>query len=80
MPQKELAVEISYMLPTIGSIRIELRDQSAELYEFLREQGETVRLTGLKHLGVLQQHFPGILHTRWDYTVAMLYVIEQLTA
>lgn len=40
--------------------------------------GEIARLERLNHIGALSYTFPGISHTRWDYTVSMLYVVTRL--
>ncbi len=44
----------------------------------MQKYTEINRLKKLNHLGVIHNVFPGIRHTRWDYTITMLYLIQQL--
>ena len=47
---------------------------SDRVYRFLLEMGEIKRLGSLRQLGVIAELIPGARHTRWDYTVMMLYL------
>lgn len=71
-------MRLSYVLPLIGPIEIELYDFAENLYKILKSKGEIQRLQSLAHLGVLQDLFPGIKHSRWDYTIVNLYLIDLL--
>lgn len=42
------------------------------------KKGEIDRLDKLLHLGVIQSQFPGMRHTRLDYTMTMLHLTQQL--
>lgn len=44
----------------------------------MRKKGEINRLNKLLHLGVIQNQFPGMRHTRLDYTMTMLYLTHRL--
>lgn len=71
-------MEFVYSIPLLGSVKIELSEYPEMLYHILEKKGEISRLQKLAHLGVLQSVFPGMQHTRWDYTVTMLYLIQRL--
>jgi len=72
-------MEFSYSIPLLGLLKIELAGYPETFYCLLEEKGEVNRLQKLKHLGVLQNVFMGMRHTRWDYTVTMLYLIQLLS-
>lgn len=69
---------ISYYIPLIGPAEINLGDYPCLFYQFLINKGEFNRLQKLAHLGVLHEVFKGMRHTRWDYTVTMLFLIQEL--
>jgi len=71
-------MEFSYSIPVMSSLKIELNKYPEMFYRILKKKGEISRLQKLKHLGVLQNVFMEMQHTRWDYTVTMLYLIQQL--
>ena len=72
-------MKIRYSIPLVGSVSIELGEYPAQFYQLLTENSEIERQKNLYHLGVLQDVFIGMHHTRWDYTMTMLYLINQLT-
>jgi len=72
-------MEFSYSIPLLGLLKIELVGYPETFYYLLEEKGEISRLQKLKHLGILQNVFMGMRHTRWDYAVTMLYLIQLLS-
>jgi len=72
-------MKFTYSIPLIGRVEIYLDGYPYEFYQIMKRQGEVDRLRKLAHLGVIQNIFPGIRHTRWDYTVTMLYLIQQFS-
>jgi hypothetical protein len=70
--------QIRYSIPNVGPVEIPLYPPAGELYDLLGEAGEVDRLKDLAHIGALQSAYPGVSHTRWDYTVSMLYVITRI--
>jgi len=72
-------MKFSYSIPLIGSVEITLTGCSQEFYYLLEKKGEIKRLQGLEHLGILHNVFPGMQHTRWDYTITILYLIQQFS-
>lgn len=69
---------IDYSIPNVGPVTIPLYPPADDVYSLLLDAGEINRLERLKHIGALEYAFPGIAHTRWDYTVSMLYVVTRL--
>ncbi len=69
---------IKYNLPVFGGVEIKLDPLSCKFFVIMNENKEIDRLGNLLHLGVLQNDFPGTRHTRWDYTMANLFVIEKM--
>jgi len=70
-------LRLSYSIPLIGLVEIKLGKYPMQFYQFLEKKNEIGRLQNLEHLGVLQSLFPGMHHTRWDYTNTMLYLVQQ---
>jgi len=70
---------LSYYIPLLGLVKIKLKGIPEEFYYFLENRGEIKRLKRLEHLGVLQDVFTGMHHTRWDYTITMLYLTQQFS-
>lgn len=71
-------MKFTYSIPTIGKVEIDLNGYPYKFYQIMERHNEVERLKKLEHLGVLQNIFPGIRHTRWDYTMTMLYLIQRL--
>jgi len=71
-------ITIQYYFPVLGEVKIELKGYPAKFYKFLGENGEIERLMKLKHLGILSYLFPGIEHTRYEYTLLNLYLTHKL--
>lgn len=69
-----MSMRIRHTIPNIGLVEVDLYPPADDLYLFMRTQGEVERLHTLRHLGALERVFPGVPHSRWDYTVSMLYV------
>jgi len=74
-----LSGTLYHNLPGIGEVSVKLGEKPWELYEIMQQQGEIQRLSNLIHIGALQEAFPGMRHTRWDYTVAILYFIKKFS-
>jgi hypothetical protein len=72
-------MEMTHNIPSLGRVDIQLGEYPTFLYKFLKQRGEVDRLTNLLHIGMLETCFPGMRHTRWDYTFAGLYVVDCLT-
>jgi len=71
-------MKFTYSIPTIGKVEINFNGYPYKFYQIMERHNEVERLKKLEHLGVLQNIFPGIRHTRWDYTMTMLYLIQRL--
>lgn len=67
---------VIHSIPTIGTVQIRLDGYPEQLYKLMNRLGEIDRLKKLHHLGVLQYAFPGMKHTRWDYTLTSLYLLQ----
>ena len=67
---------ISHSIPTIGKVQIELTKYPKQIFQILSKFKETGRLKNLLHLGTLHDFFPGVDHTRWDYTLTTMYFIQ----
>jgi hypothetical protein len=70
---------IKHSIPSLGEVTIELKGYQQIFFNIMDRNREVTRLAKLAHLGTLQDVFLGIRHTRWDYTIAMLHIIQQLS-
>lgn len=70
--------KLFYTIPNRGPVSIPLYPPADQVYDLLRDAGEIRRLAKLEHVGALTYAYPGVSHTRWDYTVSMLYVVMRL--
>jgi HD superfamily phosphohydrolase len=69
-------LKLSYYIPFIGHIEVELRNESKMVYEWLDEAGEIARLKNLDHLGAIRFAWEGAHHPRWEYIFFILYLID----
>lgn len=74
MPEK---ITIQYYLPLTGAISVVLHNQSAKVYKYLESKKEITRLNKLDHLGLIREVFQGAHHSRWEYVVLILYLINE---
>ena len=73
-----MTVEISHVLPGQGLKHIPLFGISSMVYEMLEASGEILRLKGLRHIGALSHVYPGVVHSRWDYTLQSVFIASYL--
>jgi hypothetical protein len=73
------AMKIKHYLPHIGLVEIDIKEYPQEVYNLLKDNLEIDRLKKLSHLGILQDVFPGISHSRWDYTLMTLHFINEFS-
>lgn len=87
--KKHTQVEtIEYAYPDLGSIEITLRAESAEIYRFLKERWfiKAGKGSGIEHferldqLGALRAVHKTAHHSRWEYMVLQMYLIQELKA
>lgn len=69
---------LKHTVPNIGLVRFPLYPPADGLFALLQAKGEVSRLKLLRHVGVLESALPGISHSRWDFTVSMLYVASRI--
>ena len=74
----ENPISFKHVIPHVGPTEIHLYTPVDRVYRLLDECKEISRLKGLRHLGALSHALPGTRHTRWDYTVALLYYAQSL--
>ena len=69
-----------YAIPGLGVVNVDLYGICQSLYDEMIVSGECDRLQNLNHLGALELIYPGMKHSRWDYTVSSLYIATKLPA
>lgn len=67
---------VRYHLPAIGAIQSELYGTAHDIYNFLVGRKEIERFKELDHLGVIRDVFEGAHHSRWEYIVLIMRLIE----
>jgi len=77
---------IEYQYPDLGSVKIKLQNESAEIYRFFKE-GWFIKAgkgMGIEHferlyqLGALRAVYKTAHHSRWEYMVLQMYLIQEL--
>lgn len=77
MDERGEKIELEYHIPTLGNIRTCLHKESADLFSFLEKQGEIQRLKKLDHLGVIRFAYESAHHSRWEYIILLLSLIDR---
>lgn len=67
---------VEYLMPHLGKLRIRLYGFAGDVYDVLGKAGEIRRLKRLRHLGELCEILEGAHHTRWEYIVLFLHLLE----
>ncbi|GAH55199.1 unnamed protein product, partial [marine sediment metagenome] len=77
---KHIQIEtIEYQYPDLGSVEIKLQNESAEIYKFIKKQTEGVEFfERLDQLGALRFVHKSAHHSRWEYMVLQMHLIQQL--
>lgn len=65
-------------MPGIGNRNIVLYGEAARLYKCLQEEEFFERLKKVEQLGVISQVEISASHTRWEYMIFQLYLIQKL--
>jgi|GEM_PF-2835266 len=70
---------IEYAYPDLGLVQIILQDESAKIYNFLQKQSEGIEyFENLDQLGGLRTVHKSAHHSRWEYMILQMYLIQQL--
>ena len=77
---------IEYVYPDLGSVEIILQAESAEIYRFFKESWfiKAGKGMGIEHferldqLGALRAVYKTAHHSRWEYMVLQMYLIQEL--
>lgn len=70
---------IEYAYPDMGLVRVTLQAESAKLFRFVRREGRgTEYFEKLDQLGALRSVHKSAHHSRWEYMVLQMYLIQQL--
>lgn len=77
MDERGEKIELEFHIPTLGNIRAYLHKESADLYRFFEEQKEIQRLKEVDHLGVIRFAHESAHHSRWEYIVLLLSLIDR---
>lgn len=69
---------INYQVPRLGMVSIELYKLAEFTYQLLDKTGHIERMRRNPQLGVIRGVCEGAHHTRWEYVVTQLYLINKL--
>jgi HD superfamily phosphohydrolase len=78
MVSAQKSIALSHVVPQVGFKEIIIYPPASQLYLILYKCNEIRRLNKLRQLGALTHALPGIRHSRWDYTIAILYYASLL--
>lgn len=72
---------IGYAYPDLGYVEINLRKESADIYKFIRKEGGGIEyFETLDQLGALRAVHKSAHHSRWEYMMLQMHLIQQLKA
>lgn len=69
---------IEYHLSRFGAIQIHFYDVSSRVFDMLESNGFVEKMKANPQLGAIQRAYEGAHHTRWEYVVVQLYLLEEL--
>jgi len=72
-----MAETLRFHIPLLGIVSATLHNESAQIYQWLRETGEVDRLKRLDHLGAVRLAWEGAHHPRWEYIAFVLALIDR---
>ena len=69
---------ISYHIPSLGHVSVPLWKESETVYKALSEsrKKEISRIKDVPNLGIVSKAYEGARHSRWEYVVLTMYLIE----
>lgn len=71
--------KIKYNIPQLGKIQAVVYGQYAKkCYEYLEKENYIEKLKNIDQLGIIRKSLEGVHHTRWEYVVLQLYLINKL--
>ena len=72
-----MAETLCFHIPLLGIVSATLHNESAQIYQWLRETGEVDRLKRLDHLGAVRLAWEGAHHPRWEYIAFILALVDR---
>lgn len=69
---------IEYHLSRFGAIKIPFYEASSRVVEMLEHHGFIEKMKKNPQLGAIQRAYEGSHHTRWEYVMVQLYLLEEL--
>jgi hypothetical protein len=78
-PKSQLEV-ITYEYPDLGHVEVVLQDESADIFRFLKSESRTgiEYFERLDQLGALRAVHKTAHHSRWEYMVLQMYLVQGL--
>lgn len=67
---------INYQLPRFGNVFVELYENSKQLLRLLDKQSKIAQLKTNPQLGLIHKVYEGAHHTRWEYAVVKLHILN----
>ena len=78
MANKQRETIIEYRYPDLGAVQVQLRNESANIFEFLRSKKEIECFERLDQLGALRSVHKSSHHSRWECMVLQMYLVEEI--
>ena len=69
---------IKYVYPDLGPIQVHLYYESQQIYNFLLKTKGIDHLENIEQLGALRSVHKASHHSRWEYMILQMYLLEQL--
>ena len=69
---------LKYHIPGLGELKADLYENSSDAYYLLKEKGHVDRLKKIDQLGVIRKVYEGLHHSRWEYVMMQLVILNRL--
>ncbi len=71
-------MNLEYHVPRLGKLKVRLFKNAQKAYELLEHANHIEKMKRNHQLGVIRNVYEGAHHTRWEYVMTILYIINYL--
>jgi len=76
--KQDVNIKLEYYVPQLGKVTVKLSPCAKKCYEILEEEGYIRGMMEIDQLGVIRNVYGGAHHSRWEYVMVQLSLIELL--
>ncbi len=72
--------KIDYYVQQLGKLAVKLCSQAQKCYNLLKQKGDIDAMKEIDQLGVIRGVYTGAHHTRWEYLMVQLSLVNLLSS